>query len=756
MRENQVTLDHKDTAAFSSDAQLLAELGERLIVKPETALAELLKNSYDADATKAFVWLDEKKGRELHIQDNGHGMTEADFLNYWMKIGTTSKLQRSTSPTYKRAVTGAKGVGRFAVRLLGTQLQLVTTAFDLGTKDYRRLSARFDWNVFTSGAPLNTVEISYEVHRGCSEEDVGTHLVVTGLKDDMDAEALQLVTQEVLEIVNPPIPGVDRTSRIKGRADPGFSLYFGSPNDDTTPAQPAGQEIFERYLSKVTFQVKGLKVHYDLEYRDPGTDKVRRSEEWNVALPGPKNWIGDVQGDIRFLPKRLRMFAGMRTVDGRSPVKFLSDKGGVRIIDRGFRLPPYGDPNDDWLQLSANVAQHTRKWGSTITEKIMPAEGREKEESMDPLLKLPTSRQLLGAIFVESYRPDPETPPDDRSRYLQPAMDRQGLLDNEGYKQLVDVSRAAANFIAIVDVEEISQIHREEVRSQNRETRQSIAKAIKRVRGSKGIPAREKANIIRSFEEIATQVTLSEAAQQDAIRSVESMSLLGILAGFMTHETTSMLRAVNEALESLEGIKQSSKTPDLDEVKNTLRESRQKMRMYIDYTKTFLLQVPERDPKPFAVHPQVEKIRRLFESLTDPRRIMVENQVPETLQSPGVPLGIYSGVLMNLYTNAVKAVLKVDESKRSRLIRFEAEDTEEGQILRVSDTGVGVPPEIKGLVFEPFVSTTKEDEGPLGGGMGLGLYIVKRVLRSADGDISLVSPPEGFTTAFEVLFRHRS
>ena len=43
------------TLPFTIDAELLRELGERLVGKPHIALAELVKNSYDADATEVTI-----------------------------------------------------------------------------------------------------------------------------------------------------------------------------------------------------------------------------------------------------------------------------------------------------------------------------------------------------------------------------------------------------------------------------------------------------------------------------------------------------------------------------------------------------------------------------------------------------------------------------------------------------------------------------------------------------------------------------
>jgi HSP90 family molecular chaperone len=73
---------------FTVDAALLRELGERLVGKPYVALAELVKNSYDADATEVTVTF---RRDSITVTDNGTGMSRAEFISHWLRVGTTHK-----------------------------------------------------------------------------------------------------------------------------------------------------------------------------------------------------------------------------------------------------------------------------------------------------------------------------------------------------------------------------------------------------------------------------------------------------------------------------------------------------------------------------------------------------------------------------------------------------------------------------------------------------------------------------------------
>jgi HSP90 family molecular chaperone len=110
---------------FTVDSALLEELGERLVDKPYIALAELVKNAYDADAGRVTIKFNLGKNRVV-VADDGSGMTFDEFRSFWMCVGSTHKQQQRLSRRLKRLMTGSKGVGRFAVQLLAEELEIQT------------------------------------------------------------------------------------------------------------------------------------------------------------------------------------------------------------------------------------------------------------------------------------------------------------------------------------------------------------------------------------------------------------------------------------------------------------------------------------------------------------------------------------------------------------------------------------------------------------------------------------------------------
>ena len=106
--------------------------------------------------------------------------------------------------------------------------------------------------------------------------------------------------------------------------------------------------------------------------------------------------------------------------------------------------------------------------------------------------------------------------------------------------------------------------------------------------------------------------------------------------------------------------------------------------------------------------------------------------------SPAIRVFVDKGqiqqALLNLILNALGAMSGGGD------LRIEGEELEEGKVsVYVSDTGTGIPLELRERIFDSFLTGTSE-------GTGLGLTISKRILRAHDGDLELVESGEGGTT----------
>lgn len=120
-------------ARFKTRARTVDMLGRQQIAGVPTAISELFKNAHDAYATYAIV--DYFRSDNLFVlRDDGIGMTEADYEERWLVLGTESKAGLGGAlapplvrPGYaRRPVLGEKGIGRLAIAAIGPQVLMLS------------------------------------------------------------------------------------------------------------------------------------------------------------------------------------------------------------------------------------------------------------------------------------------------------------------------------------------------------------------------------------------------------------------------------------------------------------------------------------------------------------------------------------------------------------------------------------------------------------------------------------------------------
>ena len=121
----------KERYPIKATSHIINLLGDELIGSDSLAIFELVKNAYDADATKVTITFNDldSPNRNIVIEDNGCGMSSSIIQNVWLTIGTDyKKKQAKVSKKYHRTSLGNKGVGRLAVHRLADEILLESQA----------------------------------------------------------------------------------------------------------------------------------------------------------------------------------------------------------------------------------------------------------------------------------------------------------------------------------------------------------------------------------------------------------------------------------------------------------------------------------------------------------------------------------------------------------------------------------------------------------------------------------------------------
>lgn len=730
------------TIAFQVQGRLLQELGERLVASAEVALVELIKNAYDADASSCEVRV-ENAGKVLVIQDTGHGMTFDEFATKWMRIATYNKVADRLSRRYKRRLTGAKGIGRFAVRYLGSQLTLVTIADDSKQKARTKLTATFDWPQIDKLGDLSNAEIDYKLERADAEPVTGTTLQITKLKTAADFARASTLRADVLKIVT-PLQGLDpgrfKPSDQSHTSDPGFVVKLPGESENTDRDVNLAEMVLANYWARLVIDLQKNVLTFKVFF--PPSGRKPKILETQVSTALSAGFVAD----IRYFPRRKGIFQ-KKGIKGQVAWEWVRSNHGVAVVDHGFRVVPYGYESDDWLQLDFDKTHHRRDWRSEIAQAEFPISDRIRNKpDENPTFYIPNNLQVVGAVFVESH-PIGAKHDDD----LTPSMDREGFLKNRALDELADFVRAGLEFLALHDKRELDRLLAAEAREQTAGAKEEIRAAIRYIKKSRTLTAGDKARITKAYMALATRVEEVEEYSEQARRNITTMSLLGVVAGFMTHETNSLMFEMEKAVKQITAL--ANKHASLREMATTLSDRLSSFKNQIEYAQMFVKGVRRDEAIEMSAGGQIRVVLRRFQSFAVDHRIDVTNETPSNCKTPALPPAVYSGVILNLYTNALKAVLSAASSIREPKVALKAWNEDNKHILEVCDNGVGIPPQLRKRIWDPLYTTTSNIGSPLGSGMGLGLSLVRHVVQDIGGKIELRDKPaEGFTTCFRVTF----
>lgn len=378
-------------------------IGRDLIQDPYAAIVELVKNAYDADASKVTVEFNNicDKKFQVIVSDDGHGMSNDTVVNKWMVPSTNDKQTRKISPS-GRIMQGRKGIGRYASSILGNELFLETVC------ENKKTSLYVDWGSFEKAEYLDDVEILIETKD--SQETSGTKLTITGNEQslsDWNEKQFDKLNSELKKLKSPI---KDNTSK-----DNQFDIYlyihgFSEQIDKEIKIEP--YPLFELYDYKISGTInadgKG-KLTYSLQ-------KARNSTTENLDFDfGTRTQCGCVEFDIRVYDRESTAIdalinRGLKDESGNYVGKLearrlLDQNNGVGVYRNGFRIRPLGDSDYDWLKLNeARVQNPSKKIGSN---------------------------QVIGTVKIES---------EDISN-LKEKSARDGLIDNEAYKNLIKLTQ---------------------------------------------------------------------------------------------------------------------------------------------------------------------------------------------------------------------------------------------------------------------------------------------------------------------------
>ncbi|EOI7431583.1 ATP-binding protein, partial [Yersinia enterocolitica] len=344
---------------FKTHSDLKNIIGQDLINDDNIAIIELVKNGIDANAENIKVTFSEKK-KSIIVFDNGHGMSLSDLENKWLNIAYSEKKSIKIK---NRLLAGNKGVGRFACDRLGQKLDLFTQKnnnsilhLSLNWKSFEGLEEH-NSVIQAVDISINETTIEYvEENTGFNINDNGTILLITDLRQSWDRDKLLSLKRHLQSFVNPIAAFDNSIVNIE-------LISLDELKDDSTLDEHLKingiieNTVFEKLKFNTTYIESKINDTGEILTTELFHDGVRiyKIVEKNTLFDKIKN----ISVVLHFMNPYKKAYFKRQT--GLTVVEF----GSVFLFINGYRVSPYGDRDNDWLQLNSRKAQgQTRYFGN--------------------------------------------------------------------------------------------------------------------------------------------------------------------------------------------------------------------------------------------------------------------------------------------------------------------------------------------------------------------------------------------------------
>ena len=684
-------METQEKLSFSTNAKLGKLIGRELITNNIIAVFELIKNSYDAFASRVcieFINFDtsgtdkeitsrskrnvviSNSTSRIVISDNGLGMSFSQIKDDWMEIGTTSKeglteKKVQTGPlTFRRVINGEKGIGRFGCDRLGAKLTMTST----GNNGRETSVLSIDWSRLDDHTKkLQDIAFDCRTTQNNVPQQTGVKLDIANLRDSWTNADIYNLKKQLKKMISP----FSQENSFE------IILKFGNHEEkiENDSLEYATTGISAELSSNGILTYQLFDEHSSL------------SREVTLAQPA----FGPVSIKILYMDA-----AAKRAFTRRNGIS-TREYGNIKVFRDDFRILPYGEMENDWLGIDNKHAQAVFR--SLGTRDIIGYVQITKENN--PKLKDATNRQGLNE----------DTP--EFNAFKEFIWKTIELLQEFIFSRLKTESEKQGKVIqeTVLDIKKDLRTFRQE---------------IPQIYSNLDIPQHTKDLVVgetlKSFSAIEKNVEQVEKANKELSKRLVVMEkIVGTEAMLydLLHAIKNKLDALSATVFSLElSAKKQNIQLDSSRANKTIAEISRMTLAALKRTS------PKRNKREYVIVAEViksfiEENTLIYPNITFSTRNIVYNRVKCNID------GLRS-VFDNLMSNAVKALK--DSPKPHIDIYMELSD----HALKVffEDNGSGIKDEDAPFIFNVTFTRT--------GGTGIGLASSYSYMKEQGGDISYI------------------
>jgi signal transduction histidine kinase len=749
---------------FKISAALKDIIGKELITDEFVAVFELVKNSFDANASNVEVIFEnnyESANARIIIKDNGKGMNYDDLKNKWLFVAYSAKRLGTENDDYrnkiklKRVFAGAKGVGRFSCDRLGKFLNLITIKDEENAKIENLV---VNWEDFENADDKEFININVQ-HNTLQSNDyklkTGTVLEISGLRDFWDRERILKLKKSLAKLINPNQENdsqnfsieiiakneqtIDKERNKKGEIKKDFEIVNGLVKNSIF-------ETLEIKTSNILVQISPDGSVIETVLQDRG-DQIYYLKEQN-----PYKDLKNISVYLFQLNRSAK--ANFTKIMGMEPVKY----GSVFTYKNGFRVYPYGEEGEDLLLIDRRKQQGYNRFLGTrdligrIEINGEQPELRETTSRDGGLVKTKTYNNLVEFFFdyvlkrLENYVVNIIQWGDERANKDTGEI-RPELWAKDVIIQILELITGFINSKNIIDI----QYDKDFLKIIAEKQDQSVDKIIKNI--SKVAEKSGNADLVKEAQKIEKVVLQTKAdaaiahekaANEENLRKATEQKLEYVISqkNFLQTEISNDTKNLESILHHI-GLNTPLIKTDIENLVKAINANEpkeklvpiikrisilnEKINLFSKYFKkvNFKYDVNSLEVDIISfINEYIENVYKFREDLITNRELL--NVKIETLQNIDFKLKINPIdiiiVLDNLISNSFKHNASEAIIKWTKL--------ENGVQLSFKDNGSGIADNIIDYVFDFGFTTSRR-------GSGIGLYHVKEIIENMRGTITV-------------------